>query len=718
MSDDSAPEHAVARAARTPLARRTLSELATSIEPTELSALLGAALDADEVHAATAFGLVAALEKRTLPATLLRRLLPEVDTIAGFAALLSTCSDDELVGLVCGLCSNELLTSEREELSLFVACVRRPGRDAPRELLARVRRVLRRRSWGGSSLLLLVAASTLDDPHVATLMSSVASAMPKAALEQERARVLRLFVEDVTSLLPTEPPPKTIQGYTYVRPDREPGRNDLCPCGSGKKYKRCCALRRDERPEQQISETGFHKGLLQPGTARRIANGQFDQFRAAELARFAPSELSDMQLVIALRSLCVFGRFEAAEAMLSELVTREGRFGEAAADHREELIDKALVMRRMDVVERQLALFDPAVAIEPRVRVRIGLANERSELWSLIEERARTGLSGDPEAIYEIAYALLDFSPALGILVARGAFNAERGFDNETLYESILEARDDLGFEPNDAYGDILDALAERNTQMLSHATSRDATQSESDEDLARTRSDMQQARAHGFALEQQLRAREQAFKVLEARNAALQQQLEQADSAQTLAAVSSLKSEIEQLQADWRVQRNRIHELKATIREGAEQRRALRKQVAQAVSPSVSQAATRASSRQDESHEPDADMLEEVAPESRYPLRSQVFSPRAHEQLAELPRDVAARALALCAALAAGQPHAFVAIKRLKRVSEVYAARIDLGHRLLFRLSPSELQIAEVIDRRDLEQAIERLRTGAKRAT
>ena len=26
----------------------------------------------------------------------------------------------------------------------------------------------------------------------------------------------------------------------YVNPLRGVGRNDLCPCGSGKKYKRCC----------------------------------------------------------------------------------------------------------------------------------------------------------------------------------------------------------------------------------------------------------------------------------------------------------------------------------------------------------------------------------------------------------------------------------------------------------------------------------------------
>jgi preprotein translocase subunit SecA len=28
---------------------------------------------------------------------------------------------------------------------------------------------------------------------------------------------------------------------TVVRSDKQIGRNDLCPCGSGKKYKKCCS---------------------------------------------------------------------------------------------------------------------------------------------------------------------------------------------------------------------------------------------------------------------------------------------------------------------------------------------------------------------------------------------------------------------------------------------------------------------------------------------
>ena len=30
--------------------------------------------------------------------------------------------------------------------------------------------------------------------------------------------------------------------YTYKRDEKKIGRNEPCPCGSGKKYKKCCAL--------------------------------------------------------------------------------------------------------------------------------------------------------------------------------------------------------------------------------------------------------------------------------------------------------------------------------------------------------------------------------------------------------------------------------------------------------------------------------------------
>ncbi|MGH8266063.1 MAG: SEC-C metal-binding domain-containing protein, partial [Steroidobacteraceae bacterium] len=37
---------------------------------------------------------------------------------------------------------------------------------------------------------------------------------------------------------PPPPPPAEVSG-TFVRAERKVGRNEPCPCGSGKKYKHC-----------------------------------------------------------------------------------------------------------------------------------------------------------------------------------------------------------------------------------------------------------------------------------------------------------------------------------------------------------------------------------------------------------------------------------------------------------------------------------------------
>ena len=34
---------------------------------------------------------------------------------------------------------------------------------------------------------------------------------------------------------------KSTEKVEPIKADKPPGRNDPCPCGSGKKYKRCCA---------------------------------------------------------------------------------------------------------------------------------------------------------------------------------------------------------------------------------------------------------------------------------------------------------------------------------------------------------------------------------------------------------------------------------------------------------------------------------------------
>lgn len=44
--------------------------------------------------------------------------------------------------------------------------------------------------------------------------------------------------------LPTEDEPALPPPVDPVRAEKTPGRNDPCPCGSGKKYKKCCGAKK------------------------------------------------------------------------------------------------------------------------------------------------------------------------------------------------------------------------------------------------------------------------------------------------------------------------------------------------------------------------------------------------------------------------------------------------------------------------------------------
>ena len=54
-----------------------------------------------------------------------------------------------------------------------------------------------------------------------------------------------------------------------------PGRNDACPCGSGKKFKHCCALKKDSFPSGLIALLivgALLAGLIVSVTSARSTN--------------------------------------------------------------------------------------------------------------------------------------------------------------------------------------------------------------------------------------------------------------------------------------------------------------------------------------------------------------------------------------------------------------------------------------------------------------
>jgi mRNA-degrading endonuclease RelE of RelBE toxin-antitoxin system len=92
---------------------------------------------------------------------------------------------------------------------------------------------------------------------------------------------------------------------------------------------------------------------------------------------------------------------------------------------------------------------------------------------------------------------------------------------------------------------------------------------------------------------------------------------------------------------------------------------------------------------------------------QTRQPVRLPEFPHRFNELLSSLPQAAARSCLAMAGRLAAGDASAFVGVKRLKSLPDVYRQRIGEDYRLLFRLQPGRLEIVDLIKRGDLERKI-----------
>jgi uncharacterized protein YecA (UPF0149 family) len=51
--------------------------------------------------------------------------------------------------------------------------------------------------------------------------------------------------------LPTEEEPDLPPPVDPVHAQQTPGRNDPCPCGSGKKYKKCCGAKKEKEKKKK-----------------------------------------------------------------------------------------------------------------------------------------------------------------------------------------------------------------------------------------------------------------------------------------------------------------------------------------------------------------------------------------------------------------------------------------------------------------------------------
>jgi hypothetical protein len=143
--------------------------------------------------------------------------------------------------------ASPLHTPSRQGLILFLAASSLEGQAPPDELLCRIRLTARFDLEGQAQILVGLAAVEVGDPHVLEVARTCVVAADCPTGRRIGRDILRQLRTPLREALPEEDPPQFFGGFTIQRSTPRTGRNDPCPCGSGKKYKRCCLTR--EGPE-------------------------------------------------------------------------------------------------------------------------------------------------------------------------------------------------------------------------------------------------------------------------------------------------------------------------------------------------------------------------------------------------------------------------------------------------------------------------------------
>ena len=82
--------------------------------------------------------------------------------------------------------------------------------------------------------------SKLQDPTIKKRFIDIAKRMEKDGVDFKSIRQMKKWMKNHEAELRAENGTAPAKVETVVHQGPRIGRNDLCPCGSGKKYKKCC----------------------------------------------------------------------------------------------------------------------------------------------------------------------------------------------------------------------------------------------------------------------------------------------------------------------------------------------------------------------------------------------------------------------------------------------------------------------------------------------
>lgn len=547
-------------------------------------------------------------------------------------------------------------------------------------LVAHARRLARRKLDKVERALVYYLAGELADPQLTRLVE----ALPKPKVHElkplaaESDRLLAPAIARVIAELPAQGETSKSVGFT-VRTTARVGRNEPCPCGSGQKYKKCCADKDASAEGSPIAGMSWD-AFLTEGVAQMTPE-QVEALSMFDLARIDRSKLQAGPAVVAIRRFLrerywdlAIATADTACANLADPVARD--------DVRDEVVASLIDAGEHARVRTELAKY---ATPDPLRTFELAMHDDAVTLAQL--DRELTPLVDRAQGLVDVAHVVLRVRPALGIALARAAFDPRGELDNTYLVEAIEDARDAAGLAP----------IEPASTWMLGAAEGGDAKHAR-----ARQAPSAEDVELHGQLRELRAKVARLEHEVRTAREAA--QEHERAAAAERAAG-----GDVEQLKR----LRRKVEELEGVVREGQAERAELRAKLgeladAAATAPAPTVTATVATD------EDEGDAIDDALPELLRDVSVPVFSRRTQDALESVPRAVASEALRTIGTLAAGDLPAWRRAKLARdMVKPVAMARIGIHHRLLFRREGGTLEILDLITREELLATLKRIRNA-----
>jgi hypothetical protein len=613
----------------------------------------------------------------------------------------------------------ELMGTQRDVWSFVVAafwCKAHPEFPLPQNFTSEARITARNPFLGPMerTLLLRVAQLTGDEGIRKALGMPLSAGTTPAQDDWRKDPLLTQVTPPPLSRVPEQPPPVMISGFTVRRAVERVGRNDPCPCGSGKKYKKCCYAKDRERLLHSSSVPGVTVEELREQPDLGLSEERIEEMRSYELCKLDPLKIPEHLRRAYVSRLTLFGLLEQATAALEQWPWNSHL--EAAWEN---TVYDAMHRRNRSCLQRLLRLAPDAARNDPEIESRSKLLLAEGierKLLDWVEAEACKGLnSPQANALVDLTYNLLDSFPALGVVVARGVMPSVSAIEADTLLDHLLRARQELGLPPDDPMCDLVDKLL----------SGYDTPDAEQPEELREARRNLQAKGYEVSKLQKELQKLQEELKVRETSvPPKVQESSRPAPAVAEIPAIPPPKTEaappLEAApqtppppavdEAVLNGMRERLESLKSQLKERHDERNALRRELREARSQiEVLNKKTSAAAPPEQDAAEDK-LLESEEFTGKQSVRLPEFPRKFQESLAAVPQSVARGCLSMVGRLAGGDASAFIGVKRLKSLPDVYRQRVSEDYRLLFRLQPERLEIIDLINRRDLERKIKAL--------